>query len=175
MTESWPVARGVLRCYVEHGPSSCFEDWEGTYVALRLGILLLLSWLAAGGCYGIAIVFTSMIALDILVFNTAAVFVTGGFGSTFRSMTLTMIAYVSLALALAPVWIWLRFQDDTSTWRRFGSGIYQSVRTLTTAGPDADHLGSGEKLFASFEMFAGIYFLSIIIAGYLSASGGSAK
>jgi hypothetical protein len=78
MADSWSLLGQLLRWYVAHGPSSWgFANWEGTYVTLRFGIALLLTWGAACGRYGIAIFFASFVAFDILVFNTAVVFVTG--------------------------------------------------------------------------------------------------
>ncbi len=46
--------------------------------------------------------------------------------------------------------------------------IYQSIRTLTTAGTDITTLCRWGKLLASFEGIVGIYFLSVVIASYIS-------
>ena len=177
MTKSWARVFGLLRSYVEHGPSSCLKDREGTYVTLRLVFVSVLAGVAARGCYSIAIGLAAFAAFDILIFNTAVVFRQSPLENLFRSAVLTMLGYVSLAIAFAPAWIGFRFQEGTRPLDRLVSGIYQSVRTLTTAGPEGGpELCVGEKVLASVEMFIGVYFLSIIIAGYLSRlNGGSTK
>jgi hypothetical protein len=84
-----------------------------------------------------------------------------------------MVGYASLALAFAPFWLGLHdFPSLQSNiyWAaadRSLSATWQSVRTLTTAGPEGT-LCPGAKVLAAFESLVGIYFLSIIIAGYLS-------
>jgi hypothetical protein len=170
MSEGWFRVHRILYCYVACHPS---RKWATVYVLVRLGALGALAGLAACGHYWVAIIFASAGALDILAFNTAVVFVTGGLVDPLRSVVLTMLGYASLAIAFAPVWIALRFDRGAGarTWDQLVSGIYQSVRTITTAGPDGV-CSTGEKLFASFETLVGIYFLSIILAGYLSWLGG---
>jgi hypothetical protein len=168
MSECWFRVHQLLHCWVEHNP---FQGYEEIWVALRFALLLLLALLVAYGWWPVPIIVAALfVAGEILIFNTAVVFVTGGLVDPLRSIVLTMMGYGSLAIAFAPVWIAFRFDSGVRTWDQFVSGIYQSVRTLTTAGP-TDPLCTGEKLFASFEALVGIYFLSIILAGYLSWLG----
>ena len=101
----------------------------------------------------------------------AGEFETGGLGGILRSVVLTMIGYVSLAIAFVPTWIVLCLTDGEGAWPRIIAGIYQSVRTLTSAGPESDPprpLTAAAKVLASVEMLLGIYFVAVIIASYLS-------
>ena len=178
MSECWLAVHRFLFCWVHRGPSSYFCcPYEEVYVALRLAVLVGLAWLATWGCYKTTIIGAAVLAIDMLLFNTAVVFETGGLGDPLRSIVFTMIAYASLAVAFAPAWIVFRFGSGAGarTWDQLATGIYQSVRTLTTSGPETA-FSAGEKLFASFEMLVGIYFLSIVLAGYLSwLNGGRAS
>jgi hypothetical protein len=178
MSEFWLRVHRFLFCWVHCGPSSWwwFKGREEVYVVLRFGVLVLLALLAVCGhsWIWIAIIGAALLAIDILLFNTAVVFETGGLGDPLRSIVLTLIAYVSLAVAFVPAWIWLSFHDGSNR-ERIASGFYQSIRTLTTAGPEGVSC-AGERMLASFEMVTGIYFLSIILAGYLSwLNGGLPK
>jgi hypothetical protein len=169
MSEWWLRVHRFLFCWVHCGPSSYFTPYEEGYVVLRLVVLVALAWLAAWGCYRAAIIGSALLAIDILLFNTAVVFETGGLGDPLRSIVLTMIAYASLSVAFAPGWIAFRFDSGAGarTWDQLSTGIYQSVRALTTTGPEGA-LYPWERLFASFETLVGIYFLAIILAGYVS-------
>jgi hypothetical protein len=124
--------------------------------------------LAVCGQFCLSIALAIPLAADILIFNTAVVFVTGRPADPLRSIVLTMIAYVSLALAFAPAWIIFRFDRGAGArpWDQLSTGVYQSVRILTTSGPEG-LVSAGEKFLASLEALVGIYFLSIILAAYL--------
>ena len=173
MWRRWLPIRRILRCWVHCGPSSLswFKDREGVYVGLRLLILVILAGVAplCSVCYWISMIGAGVFAIDILLFNTAVVFETGGLEDPLRSLVLTMVAYASLAVAFAPGWIAFRFDSGAGarTWDQLSTGIYQSVRALTTTGPEGA-LYPWERLFASFETLVGIYFLAIILAGYVS-------
>jgi len=118
----------------------------------------------------IAVVVGSLLAIDILLFNTGVVFVSARPANLLRSNLFTAFGYVSLALAFSPFWLWLHCSRGSGIARIFDA-IHQSVRTLTTAGPEGP-LSNGAKVLASVESLLGIYFLSIIIAGYLSLPKG---
>jgi len=133
-----------------------------------------LGWLAIG----VAV----LLAIDILLFNTAVVFVSALPLSLLRSNLFTMFSYGSLALAFSPLWLLVPcFPSVTASgWatagRRSLDAFYQSVRTLTTSGTDIPSICRWGKLLASVEGLIGIYFLSIIIAGYLALpKGGRSK
>jgi hypothetical protein len=83
-----------------------------------------------------------------------------------------MIAYVSLALSFVPFWLWLHDFPSPAlgVWgagERTLDALWQSIRTMTTAGPEGT-LCRGAKVLATVESVIGIYFLSIIVAGYVS-------
>jgi len=125
----------------------------------------------------------SLLAIgDILLFNTGVVFVSARPLNLLRSNVFTAFGYVSLALAFSPLWLLVPcFPNVTgSGWatagRRSLDAFYQSVRTLTTSGTDIPGICRWGKLLASVEGLIGIYFLSIIIAGYLALpKGGRSK
>jgi Trk-type K+ transport system membrane component len=160
----WRRMSVCLRCLVHRNP---FRGYEEIYVGLRLAILAVLPWPAALGCYWFAMVIALIFAAEILLFNTAVVFITRRPVNVLRSVVLTMLGYVSLALAFVPVWIAFRYEPG-NVWDQMVSGFYHSAGALTTTGISTADLGPGEKLFAIFETFVGIYFLAIIIAGYVS-------
>jgi hypothetical protein len=118
----------------------------------------------------IVVVVGSLLAIDILLFNTGVVFVSARPMNLLRSNIFTVFGYFSLALAFSPFWLWLHCSGESAI-ARILDAIYQSVRTLTTAGPEGPLSGEAKAL-ASFESLIGIYFLSIIIAGYLSLPKG---
>jgi hypothetical protein len=145
-----------------------FNRGEGWWILLRFGLLGFCTYAAARGwCPGIAAGASFLLGVDILLFNTAVVFVTGRPLNGLRSNVFTMASYVSLALVFSPFWLLFHDFTNATACTRTLDAIYQSVRTLTTAGPE-DALSSGGKILASVESLVGIYFLSIIIAGYLS-------
>jgi hypothetical protein len=153
----------------------CFREREGKWVLLRFIILLIVGTLLPAAfdhvvVLSIAILVSSVLAFDILFFNTAVVFVTARPLNLLRSNVFTVFGYVSLAVAFAPLWLWLHVARGPAT-NRAVDAIYQSVRTLTTAGPEGE-LCVGAKLLATSESLIGIYFLSIIVAGYLSLQKG---
>ena len=154
-----------------------FKNREGWWVLIRFILLWVLTYAAALGCFAIAIPFSLYLGADVFLFNTAVVFVTERPFKLIRSNLYTMVGYASLALAFSPFWLLLHCFTSTeqnvykAALDRTIDAVYQSVRTLTTAGPEGT-LSGGAKLLASFESLLGIYFLSIIIAGYLSLSKG---
>jgi hypothetical protein len=166
----WCRLRLCLRCYVHRGPSSwwLFVGCEEIYVVARLAILAIATWMATFGRYWLyfAIVVTLLFAVDILLFNTAVVFVTRRPGNILRSVVLTMIGYLSLAIAFVPAWIAFRCCSGRP-WEQIVSALSLSAGALTTAGVEQP-VSTGEKLFGIFETFVGIYFLAIIVAGYVS-------
>jgi hypothetical protein len=171
MSDGWVSVERALTSYVQCHPS---KDWETMYVLVRFALAAAAAGAAARDCHWFANILAMAIGVDILVFNTVVVFVTGGLIDPFRSMVLTMVGYVSLALVFAPGWIAFQFDRGAGApraWDQLVSGVYQSVRTMTTAGPEGV-VSTGEKLFASFETLVGVYFLSIILAGYVSWLGG---
>jgi hypothetical protein len=119
-----------------------------------------------------------LLTVDMLLFNTAVVFVSALPLSLLRSNLFTVISYISLALAFSSAWLAVPCFPSTkatgliSALQRSLDAFYQSTRTLTTAGTDIQNLCRSGKLLASAEGLIGIYFLSIIIAGYLSLPKG---
>jgi hypothetical protein len=172
----WGWIEGRFRWYVFVGNPSerfrYFRQREGRWVLLRFILLGVCTVVAAAfdRFIYIPIVVSSVLAIDILLFNTAVVFVTARPLNLLRSNVFTAFGYVSLALAFSPFWLWLHCSSGTVITRTLDA-IYQSIRTLTTAGPEGP-LSVGAKVLASIESLIGIYFLSIIIAGYLSLPKG---
>ena len=182
----WRRIRTYLRWYVFYfSPTEWFPYFkkrEGRWVVLRL---FLLCGCTIGSAFGVgtglailgtclAILTSLALAADILLFNTAVVFVTARPLSLLRSNIFTMMSYASLAVAFSPLWLLVPCFPSAmgNGWatagRRSLDAFYQSVRTLTTSGTDIPNICRWGKLLASLEGLFGIYFLSIIIAGYLS-------
>jgi hypothetical protein len=119
-------------------------------------------------------IFAALLGLDLLVVNTSIIFRSDPRPlSVLRSNVLTLSGYVSLPLVFAPSWIWFHAFQGSPLCRSIDA-TWQSVRTLTTAGPDVG-LAPAAKALASVETFVGIYFLGIVIAGYVSWLKGGAR
>jgi len=167
--DSWTRIEDCLKRSVE---CWVFRGHEGCWVFARFLIVLALAGLAARGHYYLASAVALIPALEIVAYNTAVVFVTKRIENRLRSVVLTIFAFASLAVAVSPIWIWLRFAETEPVSTRLTTGIYQSVRTLTTAGPDSSCFSqqstAAMQWIASIEMILGIYFVAVIIARYLS-------
>jgi len=164
----WDRIENCLKRYVERAWFQGREEW---WVFGRLFALLVLAWLAACGWYCPASVVALFLALQIVVYNTAVVFVTEQITSKLRSVVLPMVGFTSLAVAFATLWIAASFSQTESPRQRFANAIYQSVRTITTAGPESRPgaaLTAPEQALASIEMLLGIYVVAVIVARYLS-------
>jgi hypothetical protein len=183
MWRRWNWVERCFRAYVfVWNPSELFpyfREREGQWVLLRLIILggcTIATALDCGTVLAMPLAF--LLAADILLFNIAVVFVTALPLSLLRSNIFTMTGYVSLALAFSPFWLLLPCFPGTKRTGLLAAGgrsldaFYQSARTLTTAGTDIPDLCRWGKALASIEGLIGIYFLSIIIAGYLSLPKG---
>jgi hypothetical protein len=112
-------------------------------------------------------VVTCLIGLDILVVNTSIVFVTGRAVNPLRSALFTIIGYFNLGLAFVPLWIALCSPTNSSAWDRLTTATYESVRTLSTAGPTIE-LGPWGRVLAIAELVIGVYFLVMVFAIYAS-------
>jgi hypothetical protein len=176
---TWDACERALQCYADcWNPSAlCFlRKREGWWVLARLILLAVATWAAGDGWQWIPMLLALGLGADVLLFNTAMVFLPDRRPvSIIRSIAFTMVGYPSLALAFSPFWLWLHDFPSSEPYRPLAAAhraldaTYQSVRTLTTAGPgDAGTLCAGAKGLVIIESFVGIYFLSIILAGYVS-------
>ena len=149
MRSWWDWVERCLSAYVfVWNPSEffrCFREREGLWVLLRFILLGVFTAMAAVFDHLIymAVWAASLLAIDILLFNTGVVFVSARPLNLLRSNVFTAFGYVSLALAFSPFWLWFHCSRGSAI-ARILDAIYQSVRTLTTAGPEGP-LSSGER------------------------------
>jgi hypothetical protein len=170
----WQRIENWIQAYAYRGnPSAWLRNREGWWVLARLLLLGFAVCGAARGCLLLALPLALYLGADVLLVNTALIFRRDPRPlSLARSVLFTMVGYVSLALAFAPFWLWLHEGFQGAPWQqRSLDAAWQSIRTLTTAGPDVTPLCREAKVLAAVESFVGIYFLSIIIAGYVSWLG----
>jgi hypothetical protein len=116
---------------------------------IRLAAAAVVAWLVA----------------DALVVNTVFVFVTGQPINPLRSAVFAVGIYLNLALSFSVFYLSLGCWEHLPWSKRATTAIYQSIRTITTAGPDGSVQGWAKSIAAA-ELLVGIYFLAIIIAGY---------
>lgn len=173
----WKHIECGLRFYAQRcspGSWGYFRYREGRWLFFLTVLLLGAGFIAAlHACAPPAIlVVTVALAADILLVNTAIVFITGSPVHPLRSALFTIVAYFDLALAFSPIWILL--SDEEKSWQRLIDGIYQSLRSLATVGPSRSWLPTWAKAAATIELLIGIYFLVMVFAIYASwAKAGS--
>jgi hypothetical protein len=173
----WRSYAGWLRWYADNWTPAELIPWfknrEGYFVLLRTGIFLGLNY-AALWCPVAAVVFAIYFLLDALVVNTTYVFVPSTSRPSLppihplRSALLTIVTYLNVAMAFAVAWLWVGHGATMSTWERIVDAVYQSLRTLATVGPESPACTWGMKLLIGAELLVGIYFVAIILAGYLT-------
>ena len=147
-----------------------FRERKGLLVLCELLLLAALNAAIAWSPYvaWLAVPIAVYVGFDILVANTVIVFLTGGAVSPLRSAVLTLVGYFNLAQSFAGLWILLSCDRTDSVSGRVLTAVYQSVRTLATAGLPIERPTPGEKILAIVEMLIGIYFLVVIFAIYAS-------
>jgi hypothetical protein len=122
---------------------------------------------SAQGLHAVTVPFATLLGADLLVVNTSIILRRDPRPiNVLRSLVLTFVGFVSLPLMFSPYWLWL-VDFPESTWCRSVGATWQSIRTLTTAGPEGP-LTSAAQVLAGVETFVGIYFLVIVIATYVS-------
>lgn len=167
----WGRVEHALRWWADRGSPGAWpfvRGREGFWVLLRLLLLGVALCGAAHQWYVPAMVGVStLLGADLLVANTSIVLRRDPRPiNVLRSHVLTFIGYVSLPLVFSPYWLWLLDFPGTPFCRSVDA-TWQSIRTLTTTGPDVT-LTSGARVLAGAETFVGIYFLVTIIATYVS-------
>jgi hypothetical protein len=173
---AWYRAAGWLRWYVEHGSLAAsfayFRYREGRWVLARVLLLCVCTYVAALGDWLHGVIVALYLAADLLIFNTAVVFVTRQPLNVFRSILLTMAGYPTLALAFAPGWLSVGCcgSPERDLWSPVPRGIaavHRSLGALTSAGPDNPSC-VWARILGITEALVGIYFVLIIVAAYLS-------
>jgi hypothetical protein len=138
-------------------------------VLVRWLLLGLAVYTAAHEWYLITIVVATFLGGDLLAANTSIILRRDPRPlNTLRSHVFTFVGFVSLPLVFSPYWLWLlpcEFRGHPMS--RSVDATWQSLRTMTTTGPDVP-LTSAAKVLAGIETFVGIYFLVIVIATYVS-------
>jgi hypothetical protein len=122
------------------------------------------------------VILAALLLADVLLANTAIVFVTGLHSgrrplNPLRSVALTFAGYVSAAIAFSVFWVPFISASASdrmpSVSERMVESIYRGIRVLSPDGLDAG-LSTTAKLLAGLEMLVGVYFLAILLAIYVS-------
>lgn len=145
-----------------------FDGREGWFVLSR-GVLLLAAlrpayhW--AGPWRALPVVFAVWMLVDILLYNTSSVFVTGRERDLLRSIVIAMLSYLQIALVFAifngP--LQAEFVRPLSPFQ----GFYFSMITVTTIGYGDLHpcpTAWRAQLLACLEAVIGIYYLVVLVA-----------
>jgi hypothetical protein len=175
----WRLIARRIRHYEERWTLPAWlglDSREGWFVLLRTFFLLLLlasiascpAWLFLNCLlpFVVAIV-VAFILVDAIVANTSVVFLTQNPVNPLRSAVLTTATYFNLSQGFAVGWLPLGSADGSS-WERIVSAMHQSIRTVTTAGPDGAITTAAARHLVIIEMAIGIYFVTIVLAVYAS-------
>jgi hypothetical protein len=168
----WGCFERALYCWTERfspGAWPYVRGREGLWVLTRSLLLLFAVYGGAQEWHMVAIPLATLLGADLVVANTSIALRRDPRPlNVLRSHVLTFTGFVSLPLVFSPYWLWLlEAEFRGSVWDRGVDATWQSVRTMTTTGPEVS-LSSSAKILASIETFVGIYFLVIVIATYVS-------
>jgi hypothetical protein len=118
------------------------------------------------------------VALDTLVYNTTAAFISQKPRSGLRSVFFVLIAYVELVFAFALIFVAFgegfkpQFRPN---WEGAVNATYFSIVTIATVGyGDFTPVWLTTKMLAALEIVVGLYFLAAIVANLITwGQGGS--
>jgi hypothetical protein len=178
VTWTWFRVSEWFRWYIKCGSLSAsfryFRYREGQWVVARFIILCLCTYVAALGDWLHGVVAALYLGADVLLLNTAIVFVTGQPLNVLRSVVLTMVVgYPSLALAFAPLWLVVTRCDgpELGPWSPLDHGVtafHRSLGALTSGTAENAIAPVWTRTLGIIEHVVGLCYLVVIVAGYVS-------
>jgi len=168
----WRRVESFLRSYNKRWTPpeylSFFRNRDGWFFLTRTVLFVCLVFLAAYYPHWPILLFAFALAaylvLDALVINTAIAFVLGSPTNVLRSILRTFITYVDIALAFALGWLWLDPGCPSDVKARVLKAFYQSLRTISTSGPELEHSSWSTQILVIAELSIGLYFVVVILA-----------
>lgn len=174
------IEAAILKWETDYSPMRWFDQWKGFFkgragrylfarFVILVGLLVLAYYQSALGYVSIVLPIVLALAIlfllaDILISNTSIAFVSRFPAHPLRTVLFTAFAFVQIGVSFAILYI--LFGDFNLPLNPI-SATYFSFVTITTLGYGDIHLNEGAwlgQLIVIFQLFVGVYFISILFA-----------